>query len=112
MMKILKKMLSSFRKSWMAVPKEKEEETNCSVMGKIQCLHTQGRTMFVNIAPWNEMKKDVYRFMTTNPLLQSQLMLAELSKRVVAVESLAPVLPTRGFPRNGGELRRLHVLSK
>ena len=112
MVRILKKMMGSFRQSWRAVLQEKEGKTNCSVMGKIQRLHTQGRTMFVNIVPWNQITRDVYRSITANPLLQYQLMFAELSKRAIAVESLAPVLLTRGFPTNGGELRRIQILPK
>ena len=88
------------------------EETNCSILGKIQCLRTEGEAMVVNIAPWSQFTADVYRFFTTNPLLQVQLISAELGGRLVAVEGKAPVLPTQGSPRNGGELLKLCTLSK
>ena len=88
------------------------EESNCSILGRIQCLRTEGEAMVVNIAPWSQFSADVYRFFTTNPLLQMQLISAELGGRLVAVESKAPMLPTQGFPRNGGELLKLCTLAK
>lgn len=86
--------------------------SNCSILGRIQCLRTEGEVMVVNIAPWSQFSADVYRFFTTNPLLQVQLLSAELGGRLVAVESKAPMLPTQGSPRNGGELLKLCTFVK
>ena len=83
---------------------------NCSVQGRIRSTETHKNVMKVRVEPPAERSGFVYEFTTTNPLLQSQLLVADLGNREISIKGKAPVIPPRGYPLDGGSVVSIEIL--
>ncbi len=83
---------------------------NCSVQGRIRSTETHKNVMKVRVEPGAETSGFVYEFTTTNPLLQSQLLVADLGNREISIKGKAPVIPPKGYPLDGGSVVSVEIL--